>query len=169
MSRDELLNVGMGANLSLFLGTMGQAACTGALKPHLPGWIMFLVVCLPFLTVFTITFFKRSFLTPRAFRFCLLFAMCWFALVTFVAEILFQLGFMPPESPTFGRTLSRILMHVGWLSFIPLIRLYLVTRRFEAKGYELRINKTLHTEPRAARFLKSMSFAAARRSMALSD
>ena len=131
MSRDEFLNVGMVGYCSLLLGTMGQAACTGAaLKPHLP----VLVVYLPFLTVFTITFFKRSLLPPRAFRFCVLFAMCWFALVTLVAEILFHLGYMPPESPTFGRTFSRILMHIGWLSFIPLIRLYLVTRRYEAKG-----------------------------------
>jgi hypothetical protein len=121
----------------LFVGCIGQVAFTApVLRPHLPawiGWIGVVTVMLPWLIVFTITFFNHPFLSPRAFRFCLVLAMCFFALFTIVTEVLCHFGYMPPDSPAYARTISRVLMHMGWFSFIPLGRLYVITRRYESK------------------------------------
>jgi hypothetical protein len=133
ISRDALLGMEwIAGQIALFLGTMGQVALAGALmKSHMPGPIgvglALVIVFPPWVIVVTTTVFRRPILSPRAFRFCLLFAMGWFALVSIAAEVSFYVGCMPPESPAFARTLCRVLMHVGWLSFIPLIRLYRYT------------------------------------------
>jgi hypothetical protein len=136
MFRDGLLVTAwmFGIYGALILGCLGQTAfMSPVVKPYLPAWMVVPIFILPYLLVFLITYFKRSFLSPRQFRFCLIFAMGWFAAVTIVAEILCQLGYMPPDSPAYGRTMARVLMHVGWLSFIPLICLYVLVRQAESQ------------------------------------
>jgi hypothetical protein len=115
---------------------MGQAAFMGPmLTPRFPVAIAAIVIALPGVVVFTLTFFKQPFLPPRPFRLCLLLAMGWFALLAIFAEGLLHFGYLPPESPKYARTLARCLMHVGWLFFLPLARLYVNSRRFEAKQH----------------------------------
>jgi hypothetical protein len=126
----EILSIG--GYFGLFVGVMGQAAVLGpALRERLPALIGVMMVALPCLIVYTITFFKQSFLPPRAFRWCLLVAMGWFGTVTMFAESLLAFGQLPPESPSYALTPARCMMHAGWLSFLYLIRLYLSVRRFE--------------------------------------
>jgi hypothetical protein len=135
MAHDALLAVrSIVGYFGLFVGVMGQAGfMSPVVKPCLPTFIAVVIFFLPWLIVSTITFTKQSFIPPRLFRFCLLFAMCWFAAITTVAEILYHLGYLPPDGPQNASTLSRVLMHVGWLSFLYLIPLYVADRRCETK------------------------------------
>ena len=112
------------------VGGMGQAGFYGPLlKPYFPAWLAAVGFMFPLLIVFALTFFKRPFLRPGPFCLCLLFAMCWYALITILAEILAFRGSMPPESPQYAFRLCRALMHVGWLGFIPLIYYYRLARK----------------------------------------
>jgi hypothetical protein len=124
------------AYLTLALGCMGLAGCAGAMMqtytPGRGGAIVCLPICVPLLTVLTITYFKQPFLSPRTFCFCLLFAMGWFALLAVAINILSLLGYMPPESPKFARSACLVFANVGWVSFVPLIRLHRVIRRHES-------------------------------------
>jgi hypothetical protein len=134
-SRAALLAIGsIVGYFSLLVGVVGQACfLTPVVKLYLPAFIAVLIFMLPFLIVYTITFTRQSFLPPRKFGLCLLFAMCWFATITIVAEILYHLGCMPPDSPQNATTMGRVLMHVGWLSSLYLIPRYIATRRYESK------------------------------------
>ena len=134
MSRDAYLAIeSIAGHFCLMLGCLGQAAfASPVLKPHLGSWFGGVIVILPWLIVYTVTFLNQPFLSPCAFRHCLLFAMCWFAALTIVAEVLCHLGCMPPGSPAYAFTASRILMHVGWLSLVPLVRVYFATLHHES-------------------------------------
>lgn len=134
-SRDTILAIGsIVGYFSLFAGVMGQAAFLGPVtKPHLPAFIAVMICLPPWLIVFTITFTKQSFLPPRPFRFCLLFAACWFAAVNIAAEIWYHLGYMPPDSPSYAGTLSRVFMRIGWLSLLFIVPLYVAAYHYETK------------------------------------
>src|SRR5689334_5624312 len=125
-SRDTILAVGsIVGYFSLLVGVLGQAGfLSQPVKPYLPPIIAAIIIILPWLIVFIITFTKQPFLPPRPFRICLLFALCWFVALTILAEILHYLGRIPPDSPQFAGTLCRVLMHIGWLSSLCIIRLY---------------------------------------------
>jgi hypothetical protein len=133
-SRETILGIGsIVGYFSLFIGVLGQAAFLSPVtKPHLPAIIAVMISLLPWLIVFTITFTKQSFLPPRPFRFCLLFAMCWFGSLTILAEILYHLGYMPPDSPSDAVTLSRVLMHIGWLSLLFIVPRCIAISRYES-------------------------------------
>ena len=119
---------------SLFIGCLGQVGFLSPVtKPHLPVIVAAMISMLPGLIVFTITFHNRSFLPPRPFRFCLLFAICWFAAFTIFAEILYHLGYMPPDSPSDAVTPCRVLMHIGWLSLLFIVPRYVAAYRYESK------------------------------------
>ncbi len=102
-------------------------------KPHLPLIIATLIILLPWLLVFTITFTNQPLLPPSQFRVCIVFAACWFTVLTLVAETLYHLGYMPPDSPQYARDLSRGLMHLGWLSLLYFIPAYWFTRPHQSK------------------------------------
>jgi hypothetical protein len=135
ISRDALFVIGMiVGRTSLMFGVMGQTAfISPVIKRFLPLPFAVLILSLPILILFSITYLKQSILSPRQFRFCLLFALSWFAVLTVLAEVLCQLGYMPPDGPEYGRTFARVLMHLGWLSTLDIIPLYLAVRRFETK------------------------------------
>jgi hypothetical protein len=132
ISRDTIFGIGsLVGYFSLFVGVLGQMLFLEPVtKPHLPGIIAVLISLFPGLVVFTVTFTKQRFLPPRPFRFCLVFAMCWFATLTIVAEILHHLGYMPSNNRDIQ---SRIFMHMGWLSLLFIVPLYVATRRDESK------------------------------------
>ncbi len=135
MSRNTLIGIAWVVGYaSLLAGCLGLAAFTSpVVKQYLPVGIAAMGCFLPFLIVYTITFFKRPFLSPRSFRICLVIAMGWFAGLTLTAEWLGYYGYLPPDGPAYARNLSRLLMHLGWLSFGPLIRLYLIMGSSESK------------------------------------
>ena len=135
ISRDDLIAISSIAGYcSLFIGTLGQAAfLSPVIKPHLPLIIVALIFLLPWLVVFTVTFFNQPLLPPSQFRFCIVFAACWFTVLTLVAETLHHLGYMPPDSPQYARALSRGLMHLGWLSLLYFIPAYWFTLPHQSK------------------------------------
>src|ERR1051325_1277205 len=80
------------ASWGLLIGAMGQAIFFTRLFPGLPKWVEWVVFCVlyvPWLTVFGISFCKQAPCGPRPFRRCLIFAMCWYAVMTLLAEILY--------------------------------------------------------------------------------
>lgn len=135
ISRDTLIGIGACVGyFSLLFGTVGQAAfLSPVVKPHLPLVMAAFIFLLPWLLVFTITFFNRPILPPDRLRSCLMFAACWFATLAFVAEALFHLEYLPPDSPQYARTISRGLMHVGWLSLLYFIPAVWFTRSHQSK------------------------------------
>lgn len=135
-SRDTILGIGsIIGYFSLLIGAMGQAVfLSPVVKPHLPAIIAAIIITLPCLIVYTITFHNQPFLPPRPFRICLFVAICWFAALAIAAEILNHLGHMPPDSPQYAGTSGRVFMHIGWLSLLYIVPRYVAARRFESKG-----------------------------------
>jgi hypothetical protein len=127
------------ANLLLLIGVMGQAGLYGpfVLKYFSTSIIGFVfigfVFALPWLALFVVTYLKQPILPPRPFRLLLLSVMGWYALFTLLAEILNFFGYMPPESARYAFRLLRVLMYVGWLSFIPLVYSYIAVHRHELR------------------------------------
>jgi hypothetical protein len=115
-----------------FIGAMGQAAFIGAYKAYLPVWMAVLICYIPCLLVYTLNFFNRPLFPHRLSRLCWLFASCWFGVVTVSLELLHFLGSMPADISADGLKISRILMHLGWLSFIPITHSYIRDSRSQA-------------------------------------
>ncbi|MGL4463003.1 MAG: hypothetical protein ACRC1K_12710 [Planctomycetia bacterium] len=116
--------------LALLVGAMGLAGIFSPLtKPHVPVLLPAVVFTLPFLLVYTLTFFRRPLVTGRPFRRLWLFAACWYGFFAIAVEVCCFLDLMPPESPAYAFTLCRVLMHVGWLSFVPLIHTFITESR----------------------------------------
>ncbi|OAI55725.1 hypothetical protein AYO49_05235 [Verrucomicrobiaceae bacterium SCGC AG-212-N21] len=136
ISRDALLAISTVLGyFSLPVGTLGLAGTLGAaLRPYLPLWILVPIALVPWLLIYTITFFNRPFLSPRQYRICLVFAMGWFALFTVLAEVLYHCGLWPPpDGPQKATTLPRLFMHAGWLSLLFVIPQYFAARRAESQ------------------------------------
>jgi hypothetical protein len=133
ISRDDYLAIEwILGYITLLLGCLGQAGFLGlVIRPYIPVWVAAPIILMPYVIVYTITFFQQPFLPPRAFRLCIGLSMCWLATLTIIAELLHLRGHMPPDSPAYAGTLARILMHVGWFSLVPLVRTYVVTYRYE--------------------------------------
>ena len=123
------------ASLGLAIGAMGQFWFYGRLFPHFPSWIVWGVLFLPWLTVYTISFCKRSPIGPRPFRFCLYVVMCWYALIIILAEVI-QVHVQLPADGGFPVTAARAFMYFGALSFIVFIRASIAIRRYEAQKPE---------------------------------
>jgi hypothetical protein len=118
------------ASWGLLMGVAGQTALYAALTPHVPFWLFFLALSPPWLTVYTISFCRQAPFGPRRFRHCLLFAMCWYAVATVVAETMHILIHPAPYGhfPTF---VARLLTYSGALTYIVFIRACLLLRRIE--------------------------------------
>jgi len=119
------------ASLCLIPGAMGQYWFYGRSFPSAPEWVILLPLFLPWLTTFTFTIAKRPPFGPRPFRFFLLIVMCWYALVTILAE---GMNFYHPL-PSDGHitiVMARVLMYFGLLCFLPFIRAYILLRQQES-------------------------------------
>jgi hypothetical protein len=126
----SILNI---ASYGLLIGAMGQWGFYGRLFPHLPSWIVMGVLFIPWLTIFIISFCNQPPFGPRPFRRCLLLAMCWYAVMTLLAEIL-CLFIHPAPRGHLSLIVARILMYSGAVSFIVLVRAYIVLRSHETKN-----------------------------------
>jgi hypothetical protein len=119
------------ASWGLWVGALGQAGLYGNLLPQLPTWAVYAPLLLPWLTVFTISFCRVAPFGPRPFRNCLLFAICWYAVMTAIAEASFLI-IHPATQGQFPVIAARILTYFGVLSFIVLIPAYISLRRLDS-------------------------------------
>jgi hypothetical protein len=129
------------ASWGLLAGAIGQADFYEHLFPGIPKWILMAVLFVPWLMVYTISFCRQPPLGPRPFRYCLVFAMCWYAVVTLLAETLY-LFVHPATHEHFSITLARVFMYSGALSFIVIVRAYIVLRRY-GDSYQLPAERNL--------------------------
>ncbi|OAI55726.1 hypothetical protein AYO49_05240 [Verrucomicrobiaceae bacterium SCGC AG-212-N21] len=119
-SRDTPSNSGsIIGYFSWFVGALGQVGFMGSMaQSHLPPLAVFLMFIMPWILVFGGTLMGEPHRAPRLFGFCLGLAVGWFATVSVAAEFLYHHGFMPQGSSWISASLSRVLMHVGWLGLI---------------------------------------------------
>jgi len=100
------------------------------LLPRLPAWIVVSVLLVPWFTVFAISFCRQPPFGPRAFRHCLIFAVCWYTISTLLAETL-NLLYSPVPPKHLSIALARLLAYVGAFSFVVFVRDCLKLRRYE--------------------------------------
>ena len=123
-----ILNI---SSYALLIGAFGQAWFYTRFFANVPHWLVLGVLLLPWLTVHMISFCNGAPFGPRPYRRCLLGAMCWYALLTVLAETgqhfirLSPYGHIPVAA-------ARCLMYFGWISFIPFIRAYAIMLKCEA-------------------------------------
>ncbi len=120
------------ASLGLFVGAIGEGVFYGILFPHLPKYV-FVVWLIPWLTVFTISFCRQAPFGPRPFRYCLIFAMCWYSALALGAEILYETRRWVPRGDV-SITIARVLVYSGALSFIVFVRACIALRRYETQN-----------------------------------
>src|SRR5579864_1241864 len=118
------------ASWALLVGAAGQCKLYGILFPRFPSWIIFVALLPPWFTVYTISFCRRAPFGSRRFRHCLIFAMCWYAVMTLVGETL-HVVFRTAQVEAFPNVLAQVLTYVGALSFIVFIRTCRVLRSNE--------------------------------------
>jgi hypothetical protein len=117
----------------LFFGGIGESGLyNSSVKEHFLKVIIGVVFMLPALTLFAVTYLRIPILTARRFRYCLLWILGWFASFAVLAELLWCLGYLPSDRRDIASTIFRIMMHTGWLSFIPLVFAYVTIRRHES-------------------------------------
>jgi hypothetical protein len=125
------------ASWGLVFGAIGQAVFYRCLFPSSPDWvgvkILFGLLLLPWLTVFTISYCNRPPFGPRLFRYCLSAAMCWYAFIIMLAEAL-NLYIQPAPREHLSMTIARVFMYLGTFSFIVFIRTCILLRRNEKEG-----------------------------------
>jgi hypothetical protein len=81
--------------------------------------------------VFTVSFCRQPPFGARPFRYCLIFSMCWYAVMTVLAETL-HLLVQPAAQEHLPNTIARVLTYFGVLSFVIFIRACVMLRRYEA-------------------------------------
>jgi len=120
------------ASLLLLLGAMGQYWFRRSF-PNIPDPLAWSVVLLPWVVTYAGTFCKvPPPIGPRAFRYCLLGAMCWYGAVIIIAETMYIFKTLPPYGH-FPITLARVLMYVGFIAFIPFTQACVLLRRLESE------------------------------------
>jgi hypothetical protein len=118
------------ASWALLIGAWGQMGFYGLLFPRLPTWAIMAPLYLPWLTVYVISFCRVAPFGPRPFRYCLTFAMCWYAVMTLLAEGLYlitrpvPLGHLPILA-------VRLCTYLAALSFTVFVRVCIQLRRYE--------------------------------------
>jgi hypothetical protein len=115
---------------SLFLAGMGQAFFyLHEFKPHLQVWVAAPFLLIPWSIVFVLFYHERPIFPTRVIRQWWFFAACFSAMFTVIAEVLWILGYIPPPTPEHrvaADVVVQFLMNLGWLSFIPMRRDYLL-------------------------------------------
>jgi hypothetical protein len=119
------------ASLGLWVGALGQLAFLDRLFPHHSSLCTALSL-VPWFTIFVVTFCNAPFpCSARAFRYILLFAMCWYASMSLLAEaLIFRIQ---PVSPShFSLVAGRLLMYpFGAAAFFVFIKASIIIRRHE--------------------------------------
>ena len=124
-----ILNI---SSLALAIGAFGLKWFYLRFPICIPQWVLFGVLFLPWLTVHTINFCNGAPFGPRPYRWCLIGVMCWYALLTVMAEVGQHFVRLPPDGHI-PITAARCLMYFGWLSFIPFIHACRLLSKYEMK------------------------------------
>lgn len=124
-----MLNI---SSYALLIGALGLQWFYLRFPFHLPHWLILGVLFIPWLTVYTISFCNGTPFGPRPYRWCLLVAMGWYALLTVMAEVGQRLVQLPPDGHI-PITAARCLMYLGLLSFIPFIHAYKRLLKYETE------------------------------------
>jgi hypothetical protein len=122
------------ASWGLLIGALGQCVLYSSLFQHLPPWFVLIPLLPPWLTVYIISFCRLAPCGPQRFRQFLLFAMCWYAAMSLIADAMTVL-FHPVPREHFSIALGRVLMYAGGLTFIVFIRaLIQIGRQTQSNG-----------------------------------
>jgi hypothetical protein len=122
------------ASYCFLIGAIGQWAFYFRLFPRLPQWLVMGAPFIAWLTIFTISFCNRPPFGPRLFRRCLLFAMCWYAVMTLAAEVLYWIVAPAPRGYV-SLVVARLLMYCfGVAGFLVFVRASNVLRSYEIKS-----------------------------------
>jgi hypothetical protein len=120
------------AEYGLLAGAVGQGGFYKCLIPRVPMWIVLILGLPPWLTTYTLFFFNVPPFGPRPFRYALISAMCWYAAVALLAEVLnLFLGYAPRDHVSI--IVARSLMYLGALSFVVSVRIWIALRRYETE------------------------------------
>lgn len=111
------------SGMSLLVGAMGLSWFYGRMVVAVPKCLVCTALMLPWLTVHTIAFCNVPPFGPKPFRRCLLGAVCAYASLAVVAEIL-HLAYRVPADSSIPVAAARALMYTGCLGCIPLTRAY---------------------------------------------
>lgn len=95
-------------------------------------WIIWALVMIPGLLVFTLTFSKVSPVGARAFGRCLLLAVVWSGVVSIFGEVAYFTRWSQPIEERVV-VFSQLCICFGSLSFIPILRFYSLVRKEAAK------------------------------------
>lgn len=108
----------------LMLGMLGQTGLASKLlQPYIPAWI----AVIPLIAWLPVWFFAHLNGIPILLQSRLCWAVgVWWAAITIGLELLILLGYIGPFET---RTVCRVLMHSGWLYFIPTIHRSVLIRR----------------------------------------
>jgi len=118
------------AGWGLLVGAAGQCGLLAPSVPRLPEWIVFTSLLPPWLTVYTISFCRKAPFGPRRFRHCLIFAIGWYAIMTFAAESL-RFCLPPVRIGHCPAMFARALIYSGWISIVALVRTCILLRHYE--------------------------------------
>jgi hypothetical protein len=119
------------AGLGLWIGAIGQLVFLGRLfRDHFS--LITAISLVPCWTVFFVTFCNAPFpCSARTFRYILLFAMCWYASTSLLAEAL-VFGIQPASGDLISSIAGRVLMYLfGAVSFFVFIKASIIIRRHE--------------------------------------
>lgn len=105
---------------------MGQALLFGVFQTtssRTPSFIIFILLLVPWLTVFTISFCRQPPFGPRLFRHCLVFVMSWYSVMTIIAE---GRHYLLPPAPHQGAPVivPQVLIVLGFGGFVVFIRVW---------------------------------------------
>ena len=136
---------------TLFLASVGQALLLGDQKQSI--FALMLLLMIPGYIVFFLTFFNVSPVPPRLYLAMLLLAMSWYGTVTIICELLLSLGEISAANDLpWKRNVARAMMHLGWISFIPIAFLYRSVHKYAVNHAWLplgrqRINRPSDRQP----------------------
>src|SRR5262249_16046002 len=110
---------------SLLFAAVGQDLLIGGPGKDRKEWVLMLLLMVPLYVVFFLTYTKVSPVPARVYLAMLLLAMAWYATVTIICEVLLYVREIPAaDDLPWKRNLARALMHLGWISLIPISFLY---------------------------------------------
>ena len=117
---------------SLFFAAAGQGVLLSGLVENPRKWALVIIppLMVPFLIVSSLTYLKVSPVPARAYCILLAVAMVWYAAVTIACELLVDFGRLSPDRPPHGRAIAHVMIHAGWVSFIPISFLYRSAREY---------------------------------------